>query len=446
MFARNISDPYARESIQVKKSSTENYAADLPKTATELDTLITQEKIDNLPKIVFLAGVFLLIFSAYNPVQNMVSVLFKQLGEDYLGIFAMIVVNQCYGIGSLISPIVAPRLSYRTVFASCAAAFVIFIFIGQLISSCAVASSSLLCHTSMIYSLMMGASILAGFGMAFIWFTCSVYIQASANESNKGKMFGIFGAIHQSSNITGALLSLVLLKFFGVKGFFMSQALLGCCAAALFTMVKNPQEHLLPQTSEKPKPVDMQRLLHFMKKDKMKGYFPLFMLSGYSFSFFVNNLSKMSNNTVQHLPQEEANVKIGYVLLVFGIAELGASLVCGQIFDRSKRLALKVSIGFAFLVAIINFIGFTWNSYFMFFPVAICFGFLDSGTQVVIGALLASRFNEKYEQFAIFRFVQAMFQSFYFLLFLVLENTAPQIMFLLYLIIAWYAWKHRNNY
>jgi len=404
-------------------------------------------QVDNFPKVLFLAVVFLIIFSAYNPVQNMVSMLFKQLGEAYLGIFAMVVVNQTYGIASFIVPVVGPKLSHRKVFIVCSGCFVLFIYIGKIISSCADDKSSFICQSYVIYSMMIAASIFTGFGLAFIWFTCSVYLQACCNENNKGRIFGVFGAIHQSSNLTGAFLTLILLKWFGVGGFFFVQALVGVVAAILFTRVTAPlKSEQSSQEAPKSDPANFNKLIHFMTLEKMKAYYPLIMLSSYSFGYLVSNLAKMTSRTVDYLPADEANVRVSYVMVWFGICELIGSLVTGTIFDKSRELAVKVIMGFSFLVAFLNFVGFQWSWYFMYFPISLCFGFLDSGMQSVLGALLASRFPDKSEQFAIFRFVQGMYQAFFFLVVLLLEQISPYLMFIVQLLMTFYAWSYRSKY
>mgnify|MGYP000848322441 FL=1 len=445
MYARDSPDTLPQKFLEQEKpyKKFEQFAeeATTPKTSGG-----DRGEVDHLPKVLYLAIAFLLIFSAYNPVQNTVSVLFGQLGEDYLGIFAMVVVNQTYGIASLIVPIVGPKLPPRIVFACSSCCFVAFIYIGKLISSCAAESTSLICQSYFIYTMMMAASILTGFGLGFIWFTGSIYIQACCNENNKGRMFGIFGAIQQSSNLTGAVLALVLLKWFGVSGFFFCQALIGLLAAVLFTRVKNPSEFSQQEKVANQDPVTLRKLMHFMARPKMKGFYPLIMLSSYSFGFLVSNLSKMSANTVSHLPQDEANVKVSYVLVFFGVSELIASLVCGTIFDKSKELAVKIMIGFAFLASILDCLGYNFSWYMMFFPIGFCFGFLDSGMQVLLGALLSSRFTEKYEQFAIFRFVQGLYQAFFFLVCLFLEKISPQLMFVVHFAMAVYAWRAKKGY
>lgn len=414
---------------------------------SKVDLIALEEQRVNVIRVVHLALIFLLLFSAYNPVQNMISVLFTQIGEDYVGIFAMIIINQCNGLGNLVAPIIAPKFNYRDIFAASTVAFVTLISAGKMVSSCELHDPSFMCQTSVIYALMMAASIMTGFGMCFIWFTASIYVQECSNEHNKGRMFGLFGAINQSCNLTGALIALILLKSFGVSGFFFCQTLLSIAAAFLFLTVKKPYSLRTSreQISRVENPITIQKIIHFMNRDKMKSCIPLFILSSFSFSFFVNNLSKMTSYSVQDLPVDEANAKVGYVLIMLGISEFGASLVCGALFDKDRRFTLTMIMYFAFAVIGLNYIAYRWNIFWLYFLVAICFGFLDSGLQVCIGAMLGGRFNEKYEPFAVFRFVQGMGQAFFFLVLLILEKSWPQAMFLLYLLIAYYVWENRKG-
>ena len=78
----------------------------------------------NNGKVIYLGVVFMLLYSAFNPVQNLMSMLFQQIGEEYLGIFALLVLSQSFAIGSLLSPRLAPKLSFRSAFTLASLTFV----------------------------------------------------------------------------------------------------------------------------------------------------------------------------------------------------------------------------------------------------------------------------------------------------------------------------------
>ena len=433
------------------------------------DRIVTKETIkpleivvasaaSNNGKVVYLGIVFMLLYTAFNPVQNLMSMLFKQIGEDYLGVFALLVLNQAFAIGSLLAPRLAPKLSYRNAFTLASFTFVLLIAVGKLASNCG-GSKEFICQSRSLYVLMLIASVCTGIGSSLLWFCQSVYVVECSTETNKGKMFGIFMALMQSSQITGALLATVLLKQFGVAGFFQVQTILACIATVAFLLVRNPtplaekkdddmyntsdrgQVELAKGAEEEHDSTSFKHLISFMNRDKMRNYDSASYLIAYSFGFMVTNLSKLTSATLEHLSQEEANEKVGYVFLALGVFEVVASQVCGTFFDKYKSQSVKMIIVFNLLVVIAQYVGVSFNNYNMFFLAAICYGFCDAGALVVFGALISSKFREKSEPFAIFRFVNSMGQAIFILMFLVLERSRVELQFIVFAFFVAYAWK-----
>ena len=433
------SDSYFRdEESRLIKSEPEPHPRSKPK--------IPKEK--NLTNVLHLALTLVLLFSAYNPAQNLLSVYFKQFGLDYLGLFSIMIICQCSGITSLLAPLIVSRLPYKNILTAAAVGATCLIILGKLVSGCNTDASAYFCQSYMLHRLTVSASILTGIGMGFIWLTSSVYIQECSYEANKGSVFGIFSSVYQFCNISGSLITLTLVKHVSISSFFTIQIFLSIIAVGLFQTIKKPEvtkpkkERSIQREEE---PIKIQKIIHFMNREKMKSCYPIFVLYSFSSAFLVSNLSKMVGNTLQDYSPTEANLKLGYILLTLSISQISAGVICGLIFDKSRKNALEIIMQLAFATVVLNYIGYHWGSYYFFFPLAVCYGFLDSGFLTIINALIGGRFSGKYEQFAVFRFVHGMSQSLFYLLFMIFENSVPSAMFFLFIFVAYYAWDNRKS-
>ena len=228
------------------------------------------------------------------------------------------------------------------------------------------------------------ASVFNGIGSALQWFCQSIYVIECSTEANKGKMFGIFMALMQCSQIIGAILATLLLKQLGVAGFFQVQTILACVATTACLLIRNPSaltskkddyigKSLTEKRQEEAKigevhnSTSIKHLLQFMNRDKMLGFNPAFFLIAYAFGFMITNLSKLTSGTLKGLNQEETNEKVGYIFLTLGIFEVVASQVCGNFFDKYKLESVKMIIASNLLVVVTQYIGVSFNSYNMFY-------------------------------------------------------------------------------
>lgn len=405
--------------------------------------------------VAFLGFTFMLLYTAYNPVQNMISLLFEEIGEKYLGIYALFVGQLAFAAGSLLAPQIAAKFSYRIGFFIGAFGFVLLIAVGKFASFCSHYKDTFMCQSSSLYVIVTIASCAQGQGSSLIWYMQSLFIFDCSNENNKGRMFGIFMALMQVSQISGAIIATIGLREFGTEGFFMFQTFLSFFSALLFLFVKTPvipaSIHTFNNKDKNNSEMlgiepakatsNIKRLIDFSRRDKMQSFRPPMLLVAFAFAFMVGAMPKLISLSLKKLPQTEINEKVGLIFLVLGCSEVIASQVSGRLYDRNRQLSVKAIIFFNLSVLLINLIAFKTSSYHLYFAAALCFGFCDAGAQIVFSTLLTSKFVEKSEPQAVFRSMTYFASAGFILLFMILEQFSIELQFLSFAIVVIYAWR-----
>ena len=416
----------------------------------------------NVGKIGFLGFIFMLHFSAYNGVQNLITLVYYRLGLNQLGTVALISYYFFFGFSSTIAHKCATVLQYKFTFVLSCCTFIIFMLYCRLAVNCVIYDPNDILTDNIFrpgsrqclgfyldLGMIMVAGI-AGFGASVLWVAQGLYVAECANVNNKGKVISRFWAFFQSSGIIGNLLASLIYKDYGPDGLFEIMMGILIFSSILYFFVREP-EKFLDETGKEPKLIEFielnqsdfsQRLLDekdiqneplqsqtqnintkrivsivknneniwsrtvaFSLQQRFKVFIPLFLISSYSMCMYISLLSIYTEKSVIDLPWEHRIEKVGYVLFALGLFVVLSGQVFNYLCDKDRVLAVKVMYGANFMAFLMITIAYLTEEYWFFLLAAIFFGISDSGSQTVMRVLLSIKFSEKLEPFAAFRWL-----------------------------------------
>ena len=165
---------------------------------------------------------FCILFCAYNPLQSAATSLFPAgLGNQSLGVlYASVTFTVFLG-----APMVS-TLGSRATMVIGAACYVLYM--GTLIFT-------------MNNWVVLGFSVVIGFGAAVLWVALGVFIAQNSTKANYGRNTGIFWAIFQLCNIFGNLgMYLVFSSMQSSKALYISFTIIGAVGVVLLLPLRRP--------------------------------------------------------------------------------------------------------------------------------------------------------------------------------------------------------------
>ena len=433
----------------------------------------------NIGKVIYIGLIFMIQFSAWNGLQNLLGLVLQQLGYDYMGLITLLSTYLSFGIASMIAPRFCKILPYRYTFAISCGTMLIFMYMCIKITECSGLEEEIssFCSEIVLTISMFSVSLIIGSSFSVLWVTQSVYVTKCSNDFNKGKMFGIFWSLMQASQIIGNALASYFYEKQGARGLFQFMFLLCLIATILYLFVQTPDntsttiydanKEAIIEMATKSNSINDKLLddsVHnyeayyvnktdrsieytwdmtykFMRQSKFLSFIPMFLLSSYSLCIIIIYIAPLTDYSVSYLSPEERSEHVGYVLFVLGISEVAAGQIFGYILDKDRVFAVKMMFLVNYGAIFMLFIAYWLNTYWLYFIVAMFYGMCDSGSQTVFGALISSTFSEKFEAFAGFEVVFCISLGIYFFAHLYINGNA-MISLTIYFALATYGYRN----
>ena len=431
----------------------------------------------NNGKVILISALFAAVFSPFNGIQNFLHEIMKEYGYNNLGLLALGIFYISFGVGGLFTTQFSTSCDYKYTFLL--SILPMSLFFGSLWFSitCDKLNDSL-CSPSTIYLIVFGCSVVAGFGTSLLWITKSIYVTDSSTPLNKGKMFGIFYAIAQWTQLTGIVMTAIIFYVYGADTlFFVTMFLCGAASVLSFGVSKpdrtggdyemmyelpgvggqsslalDGEENLLQKSD-----VTIPRMDHFTRTflwkclttQKMASFYPLFVASACNISLFVTYLATDVLEVLKEQADGETRfshlaTKVMLIFLALGLGEILADKFFAAKINTNKEAALSLVYKVFLVTAILHLILTNVNWYSLYVPLAFLYGVGDSGSQAVIGGLITMKFFERFEPFTCFRIAYFTFLGGFLILNILFANSAPAISFTIFIISIVFAWL--NNY
>lgn len=175
-------------------------------------------------RVALLGIVFMLMFTAFNSLQNSVSVVYKNPGFESLGKVSLITLYGVFGICTFFTPFIIRKFGYKIVFLISALGYALYSLAGLII----VMWEDI--PVWLGWFLVMLGACTCGASASSIWVAQGSYVSTVAGEERKTELFGLFWMLMMSSQILGNVLITFVLGAIGkVAYFIVLTALNGRC-------------------------------------------------------------------------------------------------------------------------------------------------------------------------------------------------------------------------
>eukprot|EP00055_Hartaetosiga_balthica_P015537 m.92419 g.92419 ORF g.92419 m.92419 type:complete len:567 (+) comp8891_c0_seq3:59-1759(+) len=189
-----------------------------------VDYAIGVEDVQQTPKkwpIYLVSSAFLLLFLAYNTLQNYAtSLLPGDLGSNSLAILYLVVPFSCF-----FGPVFLDKLGEKWSMVIGGACYIVFM-------------ASMIVADKAPWAVL-ASSVIIGFGSAILWVGIGSYLTKASTPDTLGSNNGIFWGIFQTSNVLGNLGAYFIFNHLGgSNGLFIALTGAGCCGVLLLMCVR----------------------------------------------------------------------------------------------------------------------------------------------------------------------------------------------------------------
>ncbi len=208
---------------------------------------------------------FLLIFFAYNGVQQFLTVYFSELNIVKVGFWSLILIYLFLLITNFFSGFIVSKFGVKKCLIFGSLFYSLFIF-------------TLVTKIPLLVYL---ASALLGFGASILWTAQGTFLIRASEPGNYGKNSGFFNTIFQLGSVLGIIIFSLLAAKFSFKSPFLIFGIIPLIASIFFLVLKNVE----------PKEVDLKNRFQIFKKVITNSTALKFSLIWFSFSLIIASIS-----------------------------------------------------------------------------------------------------------------------------------------------------------
>ena len=284
------------------------------------------ENKNNIINLFFVSIIFMILFSAYNSAQNMISQIYTQsLQMPTLGKITLFFVYFSYCISNFFASYFVEKLGYKFSMIFSSLAYVIFLSAGIIACTCErneieTNDSRFYCSELFITFINILFAIICGSAAGIIWVAQSGYTSSLCDENNKGKFFRIFSAFHLSSQIWGNLFSSIVLKLWSHLTYFIILFFIALFSCSMFLFLPNVE-----MVKNEKKNGIINKLNVFIKTLKLKKiqiFFILCLFSGFIPGFYAGFFYLIIQDSILSNDIGEINQKTANIFLCIGLFEI----------------------------------------------------------------------------------------------------------------------------
>jgi len=344
--------------------------------------LLSQGERKGFINVIVMGLSFVLLFVAFSSTQNLQTSVHGDLGFRSLSILYLV-----FAPSNFISPYVVQLIGEKFALIFGAACYCVYIA----------------ANIEVVVPLLLGASAIIGFGAAVLWTAQGSVVLHSAPPAKLGVYNGLFFGIFQWAQVIGNLLAGILLtggtnpsKLFLILTIVGATSLGGFCFVRGKTGTKTKEDTI-------PVSVRLSQTFKIMIETPMLYLYLAMIYSGisqtYMFGVFPGSKTIATND-------------IGYVMAVFGGADVIGSFVAGYVSDRLGRMPIvftcAVSMTAGSVLLLLQDFHVLPHETYLSYIIAILLGIADSGFNTQLYAMLGAVFPDRAEAaIGAFKFFQA---------------------------------------
>lgn len=165
---------------------------------------------------------FMIMFTAFNSLQNIVSKIYGEYGYDNLGETSILLLYFTFGVCTFITPYFIRKFGYKKVMFISSLGYGVYEGVGLIIAL----NEDL--PKWIGWTLVLLGAMLCGASASMIWVAQGSYVSQVAGEARKTELFGLFWSLMMSSQILGNLITTFILGLISNVVYFLVLTTLGC--------------------------------------------------------------------------------------------------------------------------------------------------------------------------------------------------------------------------
>lgn len=335
-----------------------------------------------LINVVVLGVSFCILFVAFSSCQNLQT----NVNGD-LGFYSLSVLYSVFAPANFISPYVVTLFGEKISLMFGAVCYCLFIAANIKVEK----------------ATLLAASAIVGFGAAVLWTAQGSTVIHNAPPAKLGAYNGLFFGIFQWCQVIGNLIAGVLISK-GMSNFWLFSILtiIGSTSLIGFLCLRTTKTVEEKATEEKVGLLKkLTQTFSVMATKPMVLLYLAMIYSGVSQSYFFGVF-----------PKGQPKNEVGYIMAVFGAADVAGSFVAGFVSDKLGRLPIVFFCALSMSAGSITFylqqIGVIDNARYLSYIIAVLLGIADSGFNTQIYATLGVVFPDRVEAaIGAFKFFQA---------------------------------------
>ena len=375
----------------------------------EYQYLNSNEESNYLKRVMSLACIFMLLFSAFNAAQNMVSQIYSQLGYSALGNVTLITLYVVFSIANLFVTKFLQYFSYQiALFLSCLG-YALFQLAGVIACACEVDGDLFFCSTGYIYAINVIGAFCCGFCAPILWVAQAGYTTDHCTEKTKSKFFGAFYAIHMFSQVIGNVATAVILSYLSHFVYFIILFFMSIAAAICFLFLPSP-----PKVSSQAVKTDVKESLVKIWETLREPSMTLMSYScawvGILMGFYSGFMYKIIQKCLgDGLTDSEVNQQTAYVFICLGCCEFVGGILCSKIGDKVNKYVLMTAATLICEGALFFSLLAVYENYMVWiFISAGLWGLGECISHSMINSILSTDLGNKMEGFAIYKLASSV--------------------------------------
>jgi len=353
---------------------------------TESTGLLAKGERRGLINVLILGFSFCVLFVAFSSTQNLQTNVHGDLGFRSLSVLYLV-----FAPANFISPYIVQLVGEK-----------IALIIGAVCYCVYIAA-----NIKVTEPILLGASAIIGFGAAVLWTAQGSVVIHSAPPAKLGAYNGLFFGIFQCAQVIGNLTAGVLLsngtdlsKLFLILTVVVSTSLAG------FIFVRGDiylsRGNRVEEGETIPVRVRLMQTVKIMTEKNMIYLYLAMIYSGISQTYMFGVF-----------PKTRPTKEVGYIMAVFGAADVIGSFVAGSVSDKLGRMPVLLTCAVSMTVGSVIFflqdpLHILPDATYLSYVIAILLGIADSGFNTQIYATLGAVFPDRVEAaIGAFKFFQA---------------------------------------
>ena len=178
-------------------------------------------------RVAYLGVSFMIVFTSFNSLQNIVSKLYDEYHYENLGQTSIIFIYLTFAFATIFTSYFIKNFGYKTVMGLSAIGYAVFEATGLLIAW------NLGIPDPLVWIIVIIGAMICGASASAIWVAQGAYTSQVASPDKKSELFGLFWALMMSSQILGNTLTTFVLGKVNNFAYFATLTTLGCMVSLI---------------------------------------------------------------------------------------------------------------------------------------------------------------------------------------------------------------------